>query len=110
VRSVKGTPSGQAWLLVQGQVAEYMGDLERVRLYSFDGYHFREEWNPEDRLDMRLKTSGGEVNARYLSPRISQTGGDFHNCMEENLEVGASGLLFKGVLNHGACDDFENAK
>ncbi len=55
---------------MQGQVAGYTGDLERARIYSFDGYKFTEEWKPEDRIDTRIKLQGSQINAGYLSKKM----------------------------------------
>jgi hypothetical protein len=97
-------------LLVQGQVALYMGDKERARIYDFDGYRFTEEWKPEDRLDMAITISGNQIDARWLSDKIYRFGADRINCMEEKLQVGPSGLVPSDVINHGECDNFLTAK
>ncbi len=103
-------PANELWLLVQGQVKGYMGDLERARIYSFDGSHFTEEWKPEDRIDLATKISGTQIDARYLSEKIYRFGGDIQNCMEEKLQLSAGGLMNLGILNHGECEDYLTAK
>ena len=106
---VLGSPqTNQLWLLVQGQVAGYMGDLERARIYSFDGYKFREEWKPEDRVSMHITTYGNQINARYLSEKIDLPVGQTQNCIEEKLQLGAGGLLSLGSVTHNDCADPES--
>ncbi|MBV9267178.1 MAG: hypothetical protein JO061_13495, partial [Acidobacteriaceae bacterium] len=104
------TSQNSVLLLVQGQIALYMGDKERARIYAFDGYRFTEEWKPEDRLDMAITISGNQIDARWLSDKIYRFGADRINCMEEKLQVGSSGLVPSDVINHGECDNFLTAQ
>lgn len=93
--------SSEMWLLVGGQVGGFMGDLERARIYSFDGYKFRELWKPEDRQDMEITVNGTEIRATYLGPKVYRFGGDLQDHMEERLQLTAGGVLQTRLINHG---------
>jgi hypothetical protein len=93
--------SSEMWLLIGGQVAGFMGDLERARVYAFNGYEFRELWKPEDREDMEITVKSNEIHATYLGPRIKRFPGYYQNHMEETLQLTPSGVLQTNLINHG---------
>jgi len=52
----------EIWLLAHGQVSWYMGDMERIQLYTFDGYEFKMLWAaPVSRINPEYKFTGDSI-------------------------------------------------
>jgi hypothetical protein len=95
---------GEVWLLLVGQVAGFMGHLDRARIYSFDGYVFRERWSPEDREQMSLTAQGGQIRSNYLGTKVFPPGGigfPRQDNLEETVDLTANGATQRSVVNHG---------
>jgi hypothetical protein len=92
----------EVWLLVFGQVGGgFMGDLDRARIYSFDGYRFKEVWAPEDRQNMMITVSGDTIHNTFLGRKQPRFGGDLQEGMEERLQLTAAGVIRTSLVNHG---------
>jgi hypothetical protein len=93
----------EMWLLLVGQVAGYMGHLDRARSYAFDGFRFRDLWHPEDREQMSVTVQDGVLTAEYLGPKTERpTGFPEQDVMEETLVLTPAGINRANLLNHGA--------
>jgi hypothetical protein len=67
---------GETWFLAHGQV-QYGGATykEMIRIYSFDGYQFKEIWAPEAaREHPRLEISKDSVQVTYDGPNLARVG------------------------------------
>ncbi len=64
------SPRGnEVWLLAHGQVFGFMGHEEVIRIYSFDGYSFKELWAPEaPRISPEYAITNDAVTVTYFGP------------------------------------------
>ncbi len=93
---------GQLWFIAQGQVGGFMGDLDRARIYSFDGFEFKEEWKPEDREDMQITIDDGRIHLTYIGPKIERAKGfPSQHWMEERLAISPGGVFRTLLVDHG---------
>ncbi len=84
---------GELWFSSVAQVAFFMGDLDRARIYSFDGFEFKEEWKPEDREDMQITIDDDRIHLTYIGPKIERAKGfPSQHWMEERLAISPSGV------------------
>ncbi len=68
VRELPSPAKGQLWLLLSGQVAGANGPNTRMRVYAFDGRHFRIRWAPANvwgDFHTRVTSQGFEVTGTY---------------------------------------------
>jgi hypothetical protein len=93
--------SNEVWLLVAGQVAGFMGNLERARVFAFDGYSSREVWAPEDRQNMRITVKGDRLSAAFLGPKVDRFGGDRQDGMVEELQLTPAGVITTSLADLG---------
>lgn len=94
----------QIWVLITGQMGGFMGDLERVRIYSFDGVDFQERWAPEDSLNTELTVNGDEISSRYLEFKRRYLRGE-EECIEEHVKLLQTGVTRTNLTRHGVCGD-----
>jgi hypothetical protein len=105
IEMLKSPVPNEMWLLVSGQVAGFMGYLGRARIYSFDGYGFKELWKPDDRERVKITVKDREVRSTFLGPRMYRFGGDIRNCMDETVKLAPTGIVQAKVINNGECGD-----
>jgi hypothetical protein len=64
--------SNEAWFFAHGFHFGYMGSEEMVRLYSFDGYQFKELWAPEEpRVSPSYQITKDKIVITYEEERPS---------------------------------------
>jgi len=67
--------SNEAWFLAHGQLYGDQVYHEVARIYSFDGYHFKDVWAPDAAMDHpTFKVSNGAVVIMYLGPNQATVG------------------------------------
>lgn len=59
----------EAWILAWGPRSGFNGTKARIRLYRFDGAHFRTVWAPPDRLDAKVQVD----KDRIIVTRLEET-------------------------------------
>jgi len=91
----------EMWLLVSGQVGGFMGDLEKARIFSFDGYRFEELWKPEDRLGMEIDVKGDRLDVVYDHKVDQPHGFPVHHVMEEKLWLSPNGVTRTEIIDNG---------
>jgi hypothetical protein len=105
IQALPSPVEGEIWLLISGQVAGFMGHLERTRIYSFNGYEFQERWRPEDRQNPEITITDDEIRTVYLGPKIYRFRGDLQECFEETVKLLSTGAAQVKLVNRGECGD-----
>ena len=102
IGKIESPVRGELWFIAGGQVGGFMGDLDREGIYSFDGFHFKQQWKPEDREDMQVTIDDDRIHLTYLGPKIERAiGFPSQHWMEERLEISSSGVFRTLLIDHG---------
>lgn len=66
LRELPSPQRAEAWCLAWGKSHTFNGSKVRVRVYAFDGEHFRTVWSPEDVYDAEVQVTARGFSIEHL--------------------------------------------